>query len=80
MLKNKQRPARKISIEIRHCGECPYHTTQRHYTSDSFEMAFDYYCTKVQTPDKGNKQIASYIERDWELPSVPDWCPILDEK
>ena len=66
----------KIQIEVISCMGCPFHTTKRHYTSDSFEMAFDYFCTKVQD-DGVNKDIASYIEREREMPDVPEWCLII---
>ncbi len=71
----------KIQIEVKSCMDCPYHTAKRHYTSDSFEMAFDYFCTEVVIKaDKAEteyKQVASYIEREREMPDVPEWCPLL---
>ena len=66
----------KIQIEIKSCSGCPYHTTKRHYTSDSFEMAFNYFCLKIKK-DGEMRQIASYIEREREMPPVPEWCPLL---
>lgn len=61
----------KIEIEIKNCKECPYFKMQRHYTSDSFENVFDWYCTK-----KGGKKIAGYVEwsEDGNV-EIPDWCP-----
>lgn len=43
--------------------------TERTITADSFEDAFDYYC------GINKKKIAEYVERDKELPKVPEWCP-----
>ena len=63
---------KKICIELNNCMSCPYVKEQRHYTSDSFEMAFDYFCGQTE-----DKKIAGYIEREREMPSVPDWCPLL---
>ena len=66
----------KIQIEINSCMGWPYHTTKRHHTSDSFEMLFDYFCKK--TLERAEyKQIASYIEREREMPPIPNWCPHL---
>ena len=74
---NCTQPVKTIGIEIQTCMGCPYHTTKRHYTSDSFEMAFDYYCTKMPIMQDEYKQVASYIEREREMPEIPEWCPLL---
>lgn len=64
---------KKAFLEIKHCQKCPFLEQKRHYTADSFETAFNWYCKK-----KNNKQIAGYVdwheERDVE---IPDWCPLL---
>lgn len=61
----------KITIEIKNCKECPHFKEERHYTSDSFEMAFDWFCKK-----KNNKKIAGYVEWHEEKDvKIPDWCP-----
>lgn len=36
----------KIQIEIKTCQECPFFKSERYYTSDSFEHAMDWFCTK----------------------------------
>lgn len=63
----------KIEIEIKNCKGCPHFKEERHYTSDSFETAFDWFCKK-----ENNKKIAGYVEwheeKDVEIPS---WCPCL---
>lgn len=59
----------KIQIEIEKCNKCPFYYTERTITADSFENAFDYYC------GVNKKKIAEYVERDKELPKVPEWCP-----
>jgi len=60
----------KITIEIKNCKECPHFKEERHYTSDSFETAFDWFCKK-----KKNKKIAGYVEWNDKI-EVPDWCPL----
>lgn len=60
-------------IEIENCQSCPFLKTERHYTADSFEHAFDWFCGK-----KSNKEIASYINWNEEKHvEIPKWCPIL---
>lgn len=62
----------KIQIELENCIRCPYVRSEQTKTSDWFEVAWDYYCTKCE-----DKEIAGYIERDWEMPNIPKWCPCL---
>ena len=60
----------KIQIEIEKCNKCPFVKTRPTDTGDWFEdYAVDYFC------GVNGKEIAGYIERDWEIPEVPDWCP-----
>lgn len=89
-MKKVNRTKTKICLEIETCKECPFSVEERHWTSDSWEHAFDYYCKL--TPDtikfKGKifnyknfgdnsyKKIAGYVEWDSEMPNVPEWCPI----
>ena len=40
-------------------------------TNDWFEFALDYYC------GINGKKVAGYVEHEWEMPLVPDWCPCL---
>lgn len=58
----------KIQIEIKDCSECPFHTSERVYTSDSFEMIFKWTCTKA------NRIIAGYVDT-WDKVKIPEWCP-----
>lgn len=60
-----------IHLSIKNCTECPYHKSKRHWTSDSWEHAYDYFCQI-----NFNKPIATYIEWPSEMPDVPDWCPL----
>lgn len=57
-------------LEIKCCNKCPFWDEKRMYTSDSFEMAFDWFCKK-----KNNKKIAGYVEWNDKV-EVPDWCPL----
>jgi len=61
------------TLEIKNCRDCPFLKQERHYTADSFETAFDWFCAK-----KDNKEIAGYIswneEKDVE---IPKWCPLV---
>lgn len=59
----------KITIEIKDCKGCPHLKEERHYTSDSFEMVFDWFCKK-----KRNKKIAGYVEFNDKI-EIPNWCP-----
>ena len=84
-MKKINRTKTKIFLEIETRKECPFSVEKRHWTSDSWEHAFDYYCKL--TPNKVKcgvhtykisdyKKIAGYVEWDSEMPNVPDWCPI----
>lgn len=43
------------------------------YTSDSFEMAFDWFCKKAD-----NRKIQGYVEWHEEKKiKIPEWCPCL---
>lgn len=64
----------KIIVEIKNCQDCPFVKETRHWTPDSWDHAFDYYCKKVETIN-GPKTIAEYIEFPSEMPDVPSWCP-----
>ena len=63
----------KIELEITTCKECPHFSSERYYTADSFEFAFNWYCNKVE-----KRKIQGYVE--WHEESkikIPDWCPAL---
>lgn len=61
-----------ITIEIKNCLECPYVHSEKLYTGDSWEHAYDYFCSKTSPT---SKKIAGYIEWPSEMPDIPDWCP-----
>ena len=60
-----------IHLSIDTCIECPYCKNQRHWTEDSWEHAYDYFCSL-----ENDKLIAKYIEWAHEMPAVPFWCPL----
>jgi hypothetical protein len=61
----------EIKINITSCKECPNFDQERIYTSDSWEMAFDWFCKKA-----GNRKIQGYVERsDEKNIKIPEWCP-----
>ena len=64
----------RIFIDIPHCGKCPFVRQERFYTEDSWEHAYDYFCTK-QMRDGKPLRVAHYIEWEREMPEVPDSCP-----
>ena len=62
----------KIEFDIKSCRECPFFESKRHYTADSWEIAFNWFCKK-----KNNKKIAGYVEWHEEKNiKIPKWCPI----
>lgn len=69
-----------IALTINTCKECPHCYNQRHYTSDSWEHAYDYFCGLLPTNDGGHYRVGFYIEWPSEMPSVPDCCPIKIEE
>ena len=63
----------KIVLDIKSCKKCPHFNEERMYTSDSFELAFDWFCKKAD-----NRKIQGYVEWHEERKiKIPDWCPIL---
>ena len=59
----------KAQIEINSCRECPYFSSEKVYTADSFEDVNKWICNKA------NLVISGYVE--WtDKPSIPSWCPI----
>ena len=65
----------EIVLSIKNCAKCPYVDKTLYPTEDSWEEAYNFYCTKTN-----NKKIAEYVEWHEELPDVPDWCPIRKDK
>jgi hypothetical protein len=59
-----------ISTKIKSCEKCMFFTSERAYTSDSFEMCFDWFCTNSE-----KKKIRGYVDWNEKVP-IPDWCPI----
>jgi len=69
MKKKKKIP----TLEIKHCSECPFLEKKRFYSSDSWELAYDWHCKK-----ENDKVIESYVGWNEEDDvKIPDWCPIL---
>lgn len=58
----------KTKIYIENCSECKDCQSKRHYTEDSFEMVFDYFCNQ-------NKKPIATLDWNEKMPSVPAWCP-----
>ena len=68
----------RICIELNNCMACPFVISERMWTSDSFEEAYDYFCGEKRERATGMpKKIAGYIEWEREMPDVPNWCPHL---
>ena len=67
-----------IQLEVTTCQDCPFLASKRHYTEDSFEMAFDWFCGKSVEQNDGNpRQIAGYVEwNDVDNIKIPEWCPL----
>lgn len=61
----------KIALDIKSCQECPFFDKKRHYTEDSWELAFDWHCKKAD-----GKEIAGYVGWSEENDvKIPEWCP-----
>ena len=67
----------KIEIEIKNCDECPFLRKERFYTSDSFEFAYDWFCTATSNEEKIEGYVEWHEEKDVKVPS---WCPCKVEK
>jgi len=64
----------KIKIEIESCQDCPHFESKRHWTSDSFEHAYDWFCKELNS-----KEIAGYVEwHEVKGIKIPEWCPAKD--
>ena len=70
-MRNKNMAKIRIEKEIEKCWDCPKCKNRPTETADSFEVATDYYC------GVNNEKIMGYVEYDWEMPFVPNWCPLL---
>ena len=60
--------ATEIKIKIKDCSECPFWTSERVYTADSFEMVFKWICKKSH-----GRIISGYVDT-WDKVAIPDWC------
>lgn len=64
----------QIKLEIKTCKECPFFKEERLYTADSFELAHDWFCKKMN-----NKEIAGYVSwYEEKKVRIPEWCPIKE--
>lgn len=60
-----------IKKEVSRCEECPFHTSKRVYTGDSWDDCRDITCTKL------DKVVFQWV--DWyEKPPVSDECPFRE--
>jgi hypothetical protein len=59
-----------FAVEIEDCSACPCMKAERHYTADSFEMVFDWVCTK------NFRAIVATMEWNDQKPAIPAWCPL----
>lgn len=65
-----------VNIPITSCKDCPFVNIQRCQTEDSWEKAFDWFCSKAE-----NKKIEGYIEwREVDDVKIPKWCPLRTQK
>lgn len=64
----------KLMIEIDTCDKCQHSKSDRNYTSDSFEIEFDWSCKAHKS-----KTIAKSVNWGHETLElkVPNWCPFL---
>ena len=56
-----------VIIPVGRCDECPLCYTER---TPHAGYALDYFCKAM-----GGKMIDHYVEYDFELRPVPEWCP-----
>ena len=59
-----------FAVEIEDCSACPCMKAERHYTADSFEMVFDWKCTK------NHGAIVATLDWNDPKPAIPAWCPL----
>lgn len=63
----------QIVTEVETCEKCPHFSSKRHYTADSFEMEFDWFCKKEE-----GRQIAGSVDARDKI-EIPSWCPFLEK-
>lgn len=61
----------EIKLEIKSCKDCPFFSSEKVYTGDSWEDVSKWTCKKANRVISGD--VDWYEER--KIP-VPDWCPI----
>jgi len=64
---------KKVLIEIYSCSNCKHLSTERVYTSDSFEDIVRWLCNRTK---RKKNEISGYVEWSDDDPSIPKWCPI----
>lgn len=61
----------KIILDIKNCKQCPHLKEERLYTSDSWELAYDWFCMNADM-----KKIEGYVEwHEEKKVEIPTWCP-----
>lgn len=61
-----------VFLKLETCKHCPHLSVKRMYTEDSWEHAFDWFCS-----NHNNEKIAGYIEWERDEPKIiPEWCPL----
>ena len=64
--------ARKVTLKIAKCGDCPHHDVGMGYSLDGWDHGNDWKCKLT------GKVIASFVERPSEEPkTIPKSCPLL---
>lgn len=70
------------------CEGCPYLFQERYYTSDSWELVYQWYCEKTTRPrperSSGVTGVANSSRIGWEEDGkkperTPDWCPLMPQ-
>lgn len=65
-----------VNIPITSCKDCPFVNIKRHYTQDSWEEEYDFFCKKSE-----GKEIEGCI--NWnkvKSVKIPKWCPLRTQK
>ena len=69
----KPKKPKPVRIYVDDCYACEDLLDARHYTPDSWELAFDYSCKNKAFPKP--KLIAGYVGWNENIGGVPTWCP-----
>jgi hypothetical protein len=66
---------KEIKITIKTCKVCPHFTEERMYTSDGWELAFNWFCNNGE-----KRKIRGYVEwHEGDKIEIPDWCPFNEK-